>query len=185
MRRKNKQIYTLDGSSFSPEAKRKRALQTLKKIAISIIVLIVVFTLFGFGYSLWTNQAADPNSAKTDAAADKALSAKPFVAKPTKPAANAPVGVAVYLESLSVKAGTNTSATARTVAGASCTVVFEYSGVSSHDSGLVAKKADDYGTVNWTWTIDPSVPAGSWPVRVTCAYNGRSGVGQAKIDVTK
>jgi hypothetical protein len=84
-----------------------------------------------------------------------------------------------------IAAGSNSSITVRTNAGSTCAVTVSYNGAPSTDSGLTPKTADAYGNVTWTWTVNSSVPAGSWPVKVTCTYHGRSGVVISNFQVTK
>jgi hypothetical protein len=105
--------------------------------------------------------------------------------KPVPPGPNAPEGVAVAALTSPVKIGSNASLTVLTNAGSKCSLTVTYNGTLSTDSGLVPKTADAYGNVSWTWTITSSVPAGSWPIKVTCVYNGRSAVVQADQVVTK
>jgi hypothetical protein len=110
----------------------------------------------------------------------------PTSLKPKKPAANAPEGVALQSLTSPVKAGENTSITIKTLPTSTCTVAVTYSnGAVSRDSGLSAKKADDFGIVTWAWTVEPAVPAGTHHVKVTCAYNGRTGVFIGNLEVTK
>lgn len=114
------------------------------------------------------------------------VEAKPApVIKPTKPAANARVGAAVHMLTSPVPPGSNASITVKTLATAKCTIVVEYNKVASKDSDLVAKTADEYGMVSWTWTVGESVPLGKWPVKVTCAYNKSSAMVQGDLVVAK
>ena len=183
MQQGNNEFYSVHGSKVN---RRSDAIKTFRKILISTAILIVIFLIGGLIYAFFTS-GNDNSHSKVQAKinTDDSLTSKELVAKPTKPADNAPEGVAVYLASPSVKAGSNVSVSARTVAGSACTITAVYNGVPSRESGLSPKPADDYGGVNWTWTVERTVPPGSWPVKVTCVYHGRTGVAQGMLQVVK
>ena len=105
--------------------------------------------------------------------------------KPSKPAPNAPESAAVESLTSPVAPGANASVAIKTNPGSKCTIAVVYNNVASTDSGLVAKIADDYGDVSWSWTVGPDVPLGTWPVKVTCAYNTRSAFVQGDLTVQK
>jgi hypothetical protein len=84
-----------------------------------------------------------------------------------------------------VKAGQNSSVNVKTNATSTCTINVSYNNVASKDSGLTPKVADAYGNVSWSWTVDPTAPVGSWPVKVTCVYRGRSAVVIGNLQVIK
>jgi hypothetical protein len=71
----------------------------------------------------------------------------------------------------------------KTNATSECTIVVEYNEVPSTDSGLKPKKADDYGIVSWTWTVEETVPVGKWPVEVVCAYNDQTAMVRGNLVV--
>lgn len=105
--------------------------------------------------------------------------------KPTQPAKNAVESAAVELITSPVALGSNASISVKTNAKSSCTISVVYNNVASTDSGLGPKIADEYGTISWTWTVSKTASVGTWPVKVTCVYNGRSAVVQADLQVTK
>lgn len=160
---------------------KARIPKTIRNTVISIFVLVLLFIAGGVAYVLITDRSTPkqrPIAAAAKAETDPVL-------KPTPPAANAPEGVSVEAVMSPVAAGSNSSITARTNAGSACTIAVSYNGVQSTDSGLTAKTADAYGNVTWTWTVNSSVPVGTWPIKVTCTYHGRSGVVQSTYQVTK
>jgi hypothetical protein len=160
-----------------------RLLKIAKKILIPSAVLIASFLVIGMGYSLITSQ---PDSKTPPAKPAKSQDIADIGdIKPVKPGPNAPEGVSTYLFETSVKAGTNAGVTAHTLADSACTVSVTYNDVASQDSGLAAKKADAYGTVNWTWTVPAGTPAGTWPVKVACVRNGHSGVSVSNLSVVR
>jgi hypothetical protein len=81
--------------------------------------------------------------------------------------------------------GDNVSMSVKTVPTSTCTIRVEYNKIPSTDSGLVAKTADEFGIVSWTWTVGEDVPLGTWPAKVTCVYNGRSAVVQGDLQVAE
>ena len=155
----------------------------VRKIAISAVVLLVTILGAGTAYTLFSSNDYTPPSAPT--VEDKAIEDAPKVYKPAKPAVNAREWVALVSLLSPVKAGDNTSMSISTNASSNCSIVVTYDNTVSKDSGLASKQSDDYGSVSWTWTVDKSAPAGTWPVKVTCAYNKSSGVLIADLGVTK
>lgn len=113
------------------------------------------------------------------------VSSEPSAIKPVQPAPNAAEGASIESVTSPVAAGSNVSLAARTNPHSTCTISVSYNGVASTDSGLVSKPSDPYGGVTWTWTVGSSVPAGNWPIKVTCVYNGRSAVVDGSVQVTK
>lgn len=154
--------------------------KSVRNAIVSAVVLLVLLVGAGVAYTLFAYQKPVQTAPTLTAPADE----NPKAIKPTKPAANAQEGVAEDSLITPVKAGENTSIAVRTNATSKCTISVTYNGVASTDSGLSPKTADDYGSVSWTWTVGKNVPPGKWPVKVTCTYNGRSGVLQVDLEVT-
>jgi hypothetical protein len=154
-------------------------LKTLRKALTSVGVLIVVFIVAGIAYTLFSGQ--DPSKPLPKA---KTTEINPIAVKPTEPGPNAPESAALYLGASSVKLGTNALASGKTNPNSSCTISFIYNGITSKDSGLSPKTADPYGGVEWTWTVDSSVPTGTWPVKMTCVWRGKTAVAISNLQVT-
>lgn len=146
--------------------------KTVRDTLISVVVMVVLFVAAATVYIL----IADRNAKSTSPPKNNQTAAQTDSIKPVAPAANAPEGVANESLISPVAPGQNTTFNVRTNAGSTCTITAVYNKVPSHDSGLVPKTADEWGYVSWTWTVDRSAPAGTWPVTVTCVYHGRSGV---------
>lgn len=89
---------------------------------------------------------------------------------------NSPVGVSVQSITSPVEPGSNVSLSIKTKATATCKIEVEYNKVKSTDSGLSEKVADDFGLIQWSWSVASTVPEGSWPVTVTCSMNKKSGI---------
>ncbi|HEY5152727.1 MAG TPA: hypothetical protein VII55_02010 [Candidatus Saccharimonadales bacterium] len=160
---------------------KSRIPKTVRNTIISIFLLLLLFIGAGIAYVLIADRST-PKAVPVAAVAKPDTDSTP---KPTPPSANAPEGVSVESVTSPVAAATNSSITARTNAGSTCTIVVSYNGGQSTDSGLTSRTADAYGNVTWTWTVGSAVPAGTWPINVTCTYHGRSGVVQSSYQVTK
>lgn len=152
---------------------KSRVPKTLKRIVITVIILIVLSIVGGVAYVYFTGNSTGKQETPQTVANTAESSPLP---KPVAPGANAPEGVSINALTTPVGLGSNASITIATNAGSNCTIVVTYGGVKSTDSGLAPKKADAYGTVTWTWTIPANTPLGAAPVKVDCVYNGRTGV---------
>lgn len=152
----------------------------LRNALISAGVLLLLFVVAGLIYTFYVGMLG-PSTPTTQPVAAKADNYQPIT--PHKPAPNARESAAVeYLDS-PVKRGQNASITVKTLGGSSCDITVLYNHVPSRDSGLQKRTADEYGTVTWSWTVDPTAPVGAWPVTVTCAYNHRTAVVQGQLQV--
>lgn len=103
--------------------------------------------------------------------------------KPTQPASNNAIGVAIHALTSPVMPGSESSVMVRTRADAKCTIKVEYNKVLSKDPGLIEKIADEYGMVDWAWYIEETAPEGEWPVRVDCFYGDKSAMVIGKLIV--
>jgi hypothetical protein len=161
--------------------KQPRVPRALRSTLISAGVLLVLIVSAGAAYTWYVDGRP---LVKPQLAASSFQQTSPLPPA-VKPAANARVGASVETLTTPVPPGSNASITVRTLATATCKISVVYNNVASTDSGLNQQVADEYGTVNWTWTVGPSVPLGTWPVNVTCAYNGRSGFVRGDLQVAK
>lgn len=142
---------------------------------------MLLATVGGIGYTYYSDQNSTTKPIATAAAA-------PEIQEPTitraAPTPNTPVGVSIEAIDSMVVVNTQASVSVRTTRGAACMIKVLYNKVPAHDSGLVPKTADDFGNVTWTWLVGADTPPGMWPVTITCALNGKSGVVQGNLDVT-
>lgn len=154
--------------------------RTIRNVIVSALVLLLLFVGAGVAYVLIIG-GSDSNAkdVQTSTTSDTGLP------KPHKPAPNAPESAGLESLFTPVKIGQNTSMIVKTLPDSTCSITFTYNNVASKDSGLAAKKADEYGTVSWSWTIDSSVPVGKWPAKVTCVYNKKSAIVIGNVEVTK
>ena len=157
-------------------AKRRRLAVTLTIITLLLLLLLLTLAL---GYVWYSG-----NHTKVDTTENKSLiSSQP--AKPPTVADNTPVGISVSVFSSPVVAGSNASIDIRTKQKAACTISVTYGTQKSPDSGLVPKTADEYGVVAWSWKVEAFRPAGTYPVEIVCARDGKSGYYRADLVVTK
>ena len=151
----------------------------IRKTIIAIIMIIVFFIAGGMIYIFIT----DRNTKLLTQAASTNNTESSSIPKPTLPGSNAPEGVAIESVTSTVNAGSNASVSVITNAGSKCAITVSYDGIQSNDSGLTTKVANAYGSVTWSWTVGNSVPAGTWPISITCEFNGRSGVFDTSLQV--
>lgn len=141
---------------------------------ISIIALAGLLVGGGVAYTWYMGQ----NEVAITAATAEPADTQPIIReiKPSKPSPDARVGASVHMLTSPVAPGDNASITIKTIPTAQCKISVVYGTVTSKDSGLLPKVADDFGLTTWTWTVEESVPHGKWPVNVSCEYNKRSAV---------
>jgi hypothetical protein len=154
---------------------------TLRNFAVAAVALVILLVLAGVAYTKFFNP---PVPVQPTESSDQELR-PPKAVKPAKPSETAKESAAVEMINTPVTPGMNSSVSVRTLPGSECTITVEYNKVPSTDSGLAPKIADEYGAVNWTWTVEPEVPLGKWPVKVTCKYNDKSAFVQAFVEVVK
>jgi hypothetical protein len=108
--------------------------------------------------------------------------APPPTAKPTQGS----VALTVRITSVTSPAHRNSSATvvARTHAGARCSIEVDYASGPSSAAGLIAKTATSSGSVSWTWKVGGRTTLGTWPIVVTCTWNGRMASARTSFRVT-
>lgn len=157
---------------------KSKAFRVVRNIVLSVVVLVALLVGGGLAYTYFLG----PEGGEEMAVTEPAPVASPVV-KPTKPAANAKASASISVLTSPVAPGDNASVTIKTVATAKCTPVVTYNEVPAKDSGLAPKAADEFGTATWTWTVDKAAPLGTWPVKITCVYNGRSAVVQGDLVV--
>lgn len=157
-------------------------LRTIVKTIAAIVVLLALFVGGAVVYVKLTGEASDEQLAQQEPPPDVEEQKLP---DPQKPDPDAPVGASVQSLITPVKAGQNTSMTVRTNAGSKCSIEVKYGEVAGEDSGLVAKIADNYGIVTWSWTVDEAATVGTWPVKVTCKFNKKSAYVEGTLKIVK
>jgi uncharacterized iron-regulated membrane protein len=170
----------------APKAQKRgrvRIPRVVRNTLISVFVLLFLLVGSGVAYTYYMGQQTSPNVAA--ATATEPVATVDPVIKPTKPAANASESAAIEMLTSPVSINSNASVTVKTLAGSACSISVVYGTVVSADSGLTAKIADEFGTVTWSWTVGPTVPVGTWPVKINCVHNSRSAFVQGDLVVTK
>ncbi|MBP7760816.1 hypothetical protein KA093_03425 [Candidatus Saccharibacteria bacterium] len=159
---------------------RASAVRKLKRTTVGVLILVGLLILAGIIYT-WLMGLRRPKTATPQVETSRA----PTVRRPAPTDPNAAVGV--YIQSLTseVVPGTNASLAVRSQPEADCVVKITYQNIPSNDSGLVTKRADDYGMVRWSWTVEPTAPLGKGSADITCTRNKRSGYMHGDMMVVK
>ena len=158
-------------------------LKTTLTVTASAVTLLVVAVVVGVGYAWYVGEYggdSGQNIQPTTHATGGVLENK----RP-KISDTASIGAVVQNITSPVVPGSNASIMVRTNPDANCAISVIYDKTPSRDSGLGEKKADEYGIVEWTWTVEGSVPLGKWPVEVTCANKKNSAVVENALHVVK
>ena len=150
------------------------------RVIVAIVVLLLLLLFAGIGYTWYMGQYKPAPIVDTPQPKPKTL-AEP----PKQVDENAKVGISSQTFTDKVVPGKNASLFIKTNPLAACSIRVEYDKQASTDSGLVPKKADEYGVASWAWTVEESRPLGKWPVVVTCANAKNSGVLQLDLYVVK
>lgn len=156
--------------------------RTSLKIAGVATSLIVFAVLAGIGYTWYMSEYGEsPQAVQAPVKPTGGIqdSSRPKISD------TATIGAVVQSITSPVVPGSNASIMVRTNPEATCTVSVIYDKTASKDSGLVQKKADEYGLVEWTWTVEGSAPLGTWPIEVSCANKKNSAVVQNDLHIVK
>lgn len=156
----------------------------MRNAIVGIFVVALLLVGGGFAYTYFLG----PDGTQTaDAVQQPARNEPRKVAEPPKQNPDAPIGASVQTLTSPVAPGSNASLAVRTGQLAKCKVSVVYGSVSSTDSGLLPKTADEFGSVSWSWTVGAEVPEGKYPVKVDCANaaGSKSAFVQADLVVAK
>ncbi len=157
---------------------RQRRRKQIVRVIVSIMILLMLIVVAALIY-IWYTGRYQPAPPAPPPSRPKVKVDQPKVVVDE----TAAVGVSSQLFTNKVPQGKNASLTIKTNPLAACSISVEYNKQASKDSGLVPKKADEYGVVSWAWTVEASRPIGSWPIVVTCANAKKSGVLEVNIEV--
>lgn len=158
---------------------RPKIIHYVRNTSISIVVLLVLIVGAGVTYTWYMGQKP-----VVDVVVDTTNITPPKI-KHVESASNVPQSASVQLLTSPVVPGSNASITIKTNPGSICTISVVYDKTTSTDSGLIAKKANDFGVVTWAWTVEPAVPIGKWPVKVTCELDKKMAVVIGDLVVAK
>lgn len=154
----------------------------VRTIILSAFGLLVLLLAAGVVYVKYTDSRSSPMPTATA----QIPSQNSGVVKPLPTAKNAPEGVSLDVITSPVARGTQATVEINTDSGSTCTmgIMFKQN-IVSPITGVAPQATNAYGSVAWTWTLSNQTPLGTWPVKVTCVYRGRSGVVEGNLTVTK
>lgn len=158
------------------KASVKKSLRTASITTGSLLVLAIIA---GLAYTWFIGQIPAP-----DVPLDTSNIVQP-VLKRTPVSGNVQESASVQYITSPILPGTNAMVTIKTNPISNCTISVIYDKTASTDSGLKPKVSDEYGSVSWSWTVEPTVPVGTWPVTVTCVRNKLSAVVVGSLVVSK
>ena len=150
-----------------------RILKRVRNITIATLIITTILIGLGVGYTWYFGRTSSSLKAQTVTTINSG-SVVPL--RHTDVAPNAPESASIQSLTSPVTPGENAAVTIKTNPGSWCTITVVYHKVSSKDSGLMGKTSDEYGSVTWSWTLDASVPIGTWPVTITCLRNTKTAV---------
>lgn len=157
--------------------------KTILKVTATAVTLLVLVVAGGVGYTWYMGQYGEDDTQSFQQPSQPTGGKQ--TAKTRKVDENAIMSASIQTITSPVVPGSNASVMVRTNPLATCTVSVVYDKTSSKDSGLGAKKADEYGLVEWTWTVENNVPLGEWPVKVTCANKKHTAVVENDLRVVR
>lgn len=158
-----------------------RAGRALRNSLVAFGILLLLAVAAGVVYTWYMSQQPLPETATQPAASPTAP------VKPQQRTINpeAPVGVVLQFITSPLKPPANASINIKTTGGAACRIDVKYNDVAAQDTGLVPKIADEFGLVQWSWSIPAGTPVGKWPVEVTCANQKNSGYYKATLELVE
>ena len=163
------------------QGRKKTPFGRIRNSLINIAVLLVLFAVGGFAYTWYMSQNDTP-----PVASRPTTTLMTGAIKHAKIAANTPASASIQSLSSPVRPGDNASVTVKGLPGSSCVIAVEYNKVPSNDTGLkLTKILDDFGVATWSWTVEPTVPEGKWPVTITCLYQTKSAIVIGDLVVSK
>lgn len=167
--------------SLKPARPRlKRAGWFFAKLLLWCVILAGVLTGGGFAYVWWSGQQETPPPPPAAVAPNRPTFSKP------KPSPNAPVSASVQSLISPASPGEDVAMTVRTTPEATCEISVEYDNdVMSVAEGLQPAVSDEFGMVSWEWTVEPTAPAGTWPVEVTCSAREKSAMVRGDLEIKR
>lgn len=155
-------------------------LRVVRRVAVTTLLLVCAIGALGAAYIWYDGRNNNPKEVELTTTATDFPRREPRKASPT-----GQIGASVLSVTTPISLGDNVALSVRTNSYASCSIKVEYNNKVAKDSGLIDKKANEYGIVSWTWTIDDDTPIGKWPATVTCANLKNSAVVVGDIVVVK
>lgn len=166
------------------ETVTRRASKTLRKAVMSALILVILFSGAGLGYTYYMDKQNSANALKSST--NTADQQQGVTIKPQKPSPNSPESVSLEVLSTPIARGQTNMVSIKTQANSTCTIAVTYfGGIFAHDPGLIAKTADDFGTVNWNWNIGPTAPLGQGTVKINCTFYKKTAMVEGNFQVTR
>lgn len=157
---------------------RQRRKRTVRRVVVAVFFLLIGLVVGGIIYVWYMGQ--HPGGQTTQKIDTK--STAPTIRTYTLPE-DAPVGIVQQSFSGSATPGSNAALSIKTNPGAACQITVKVNNTPLPDTGLVPKIADEFGIVNWSWTIPLNVLPGKWPVEITCANAKKSAYHKVDLEV--
>ncbi|QQS21889.1 hypothetical protein IPM09_05275 [Candidatus Saccharibacteria bacterium] len=167
------------GPSTHKGQKRYKRRRVLSTVIITLATIMVVGAILIAVYLWYQGQQADVK------VTDPAPKVTNVIKEPVPIAKNQKTGVYITELTSPITAGSNATASIRTLPQAACSIEVIYDNLKSTDTGLMPKTADEYGVVRWSWKVEQGQPVGKWPVNITCALNGSSGYMRGELVIQR
>lgn len=148
------------------EQQRRR--RTLRRTVVVIFILLLLMLIGGVLYVWYMGRHPVQQTTQTVDTSSTAPKIKTYT-----PAPDAPVSIVLQTFSGSVASGSNASISIKTNPKAACQISVKVNNSLLPDTGLIPKTADEFGLVNWSWTVPKNVVTGSLPVEITCANDAK------------
>lgn len=158
-----------------------RAARALRRSLFAFAILLILVVIAGVLYTWYMSQQPLPPTVQQQTLSP----AKTLKMTPKTPDPDAPVGVVLQSLTTPLKPPANAALNIKTTPGAACKIDVKYNNVAAQDAGLVPKIADEFGLVQWTWSVPSGIVPGKWPVEATCANTKNSGYYRAELEVTQ
>jgi hypothetical protein len=156
------------------EADKKLFIRRVRNLVIAVLALLSLTVSAGIAYAWYTANQSGPVA---EDIAPISTAYRPNLT-PSKPPEDANVGVAAHSFTSPIEPGGRVNVSIKTLPDAVCKISLKYDKEKESviNPSLVDKIADEYGTVNWTWTMAENSQTGKWPVDITCTRGTKSGV---------
>ncbi|HET9174068.1 MAG TPA: hypothetical protein VFN56_02165 [Candidatus Saccharimonadales bacterium] len=175
-------IYVATPNLDQREAERARTRRRrVRNLTVSTVSLAVLLVGAGIFYTWYTDKHATAFKPVVSAAAAVPAVNQPIT--PRLPAKGAQESVAEISFSTPIQRGDTASLYIQTLPLSVCTIAVTYGSVLDKQPALNTATADSFGSVGWNWSPPNDVPAGDWPITITCAYGGKTAVLMEKLSI--
>lgn len=160
---------------------RGRRKRTARRVAFAVVILLFLLIVAAIVYVWYTGRHPVQQVIQTVDTRSTAPTVKTYT-----PAPDAPVAIVQQAFSGPATPGSNASLSIKTNPHAPCQITVKVNNAPLPDTGLVPKIADEFGIVDWSWTVPKNVLPGKWPVEVTCANEAKkSAYYKVDLEVTR